>query len=131
MIISNIEFHHVLTSRINSFGGWLAALHCAANFSRCCGDDHIKVITFLSFEIMPHVSSSSSTDSSVFGVFRHARKSCTARFNTWAKQCICWLSESKVRPFFSISTATIQRNAMLLDALSVVMASIYRNGRLD
>ncbi len=42
--ISNVEFHRVLTSKITILSGILAALHCALNFSRCCGEALILTI---------------------------------------------------------------------------------------
>lgn len=49
--MSCIEFHRVLTSNISIFSEIPATLHCARNFSRCCGDDRILKMSLRSYKL--------------------------------------------------------------------------------
>ena len=48
-IISQVEFHLVLTSSIRFLGGIPAASHCLENLSRHCGDARILAMSLRSY----------------------------------------------------------------------------------
>lgn len=70
-IISNVEFHLVLTSKIRPFGGIPALPHCLVNFSRHCGDARILAISFLSYsksEKKKYIKSNKNLNNLIFNL---------------------------------------------------------------